>query len=170
MADVSAECGAVAVANLTNTLNAAVARFAVHGTFAGGDPQITTTPSGRAWVAWSIESTVNDKLLVAPVLLPGRIVTARNSSGGNRVTLTGPASCLPPVDVKVGVKGSPASGWSVVSKALRLGTKLLSSTTLHGATLTPATAYTLHGSVTFGSGGSRRTVTASLTVRSCPKP
>ncbi len=167
MADVSRECGDVAIANLTDTLHAAVARFSVHGTFAGGDPQLTTTPSGRGWVAWSIESTVSNKLLVAPVVLPGRLVTATKSAGGNRVTLTGPASCLPPVDLGVSVKGSPAAHWSVASKALRLGGTTLRSATLHGGSLTAGKTYTLAGSVTFANGGSRQTVTASISFRTC---
>jgi hypothetical protein len=170
MADVSIECGDLAIANLTDTRHAAVTRFSVHGTFAGGEPQITTAPSGRGWVAWSIESASGNKLLVAPVRLPGRAVRKSASSGGNRVTLTGPASCLPPVDLKVGVKGAPAAGWSIVGKVLKLGSKALGSTTLHGASLTPGTSHTLSGSVTFASGGSRRTVTATITFRSCPSP
>ncbi len=72
-ADVSTECQDVAIANLTDTRHAAVTRFSIHnGTFAGGSPQITTTPRGKGWVVWSVESSVAQKLLVAPILLPGR--------------------------------------------------------------------------------------------------
>jgi hypothetical protein len=71
LADASSECGDVAVADLPDTAHATVARFPCGGTFAGGTPQLTTTPSGRAWVVWSIESSVSDKLMVAPLLLPG---------------------------------------------------------------------------------------------------
>ena len=170
MADVSKECSDLAVANLTDTLHAAVVRFNVHGTFAGGDPQLTTAPSGRGWVAWSIESSVSNKLLVAPLVLPGRTVTATKSAGGNRVTLTGPASCLPPVDLGVGVKGSPAAHWSTGGKVLKLGGATLRSPVVHGGSLKPATSYTLTGSVTFSDGGSRRTVTATLKFRTCPNP
>lgn len=170
LADVSIECSDVAVANLTDTAHAAVVRFNVHGTFAGGPPQLTTTPRGRAWVIWSIESASGDKLLAAPMLLPGRIVTATSSAGGNRVTLHGPASCLPPVTVTIGVKGSPARHWRVVSHALKLGRTTLRSTTLHGASLVAGQSYTLTGSVIFANGGARRTVTAQLKFRSCPNP
>ena len=166
MADVSRECDDVAIANLTDTAHAAVVRFNIHGTFAGGNPQIATTPRGRAWVAWSLESNVADKLLVAPVLLPGRIVTATARSGRNRVTLSGPASCLPPVNLTIGVKGSPAPHGRVIRKTLTLNGRA-QSTTLRGGSLTAGARYTLRGSVTF-SGGSRRTVTAQLTFRSCP--
>ena len=38
MADISMECGDVAIANLTDTLHAAVVRFANGGTFGGGEP------------------------------------------------------------------------------------------------------------------------------------
>jgi hypothetical protein len=169
LADVSVECSDLAIANLTDTLHSAVFRFDVHGTFAGGAPQLTTAPSGRGWVAWSIESTTQNKLLVAPLLLPGRIVTVTKSAGGNRVTLSGPDSCLPPVDLGVGVKGSPAAHWRVAGRTLRLGASTLHGTTLHGSSLTPGKKYTLTGSVAFANGGSRRTVTASLTFRSCPK-
>lgn len=170
MADVSKECSDLAIANLTDTLHAAVARFNVHGTFAGGDPQLTTAPSGRGWVVWSIESSVSNKLLVAPLVLPARTVTATKSAGGNRVTLTGPASCLPPVDLAVGVKGSPAAHWSAGTKVLKLGSATLHSPVVHGASLKPAASYTLSGSVTFAHGGSRRTVTATLKFRTCPSP
>jgi hypothetical protein len=170
LADVSAECGDLAIANLTDTAHAAVTRFNVHGTFAGGQPQLTTTPRGRAWVVWSIESSVSDKLLVAPILLPGRVVTASRASGGNRVTLHGPASCLPPVNVTVGVKGSPARHWRVTGHALRLGGRTLRSATLRGASLVAGRTYTLTGTVSFANGGSRRTVTAQLRFRSCPNP
>jgi hypothetical protein len=170
LADASVECGDVAIANLPDTRRAAVTRFSVHGTFAGGEPQLTTSPSGRGWVAWSIESSAGDKLLVAPVLLPGRTVTVSKSAGGNRVTLTGPASCLPPVDLGVGVKGSPAAHWSVASKSLRLGSTTLRSPVVHGGSLTPGKSYTLAGRVIFAHGGSRSTVTATLTFRACPSP
>jgi hypothetical protein len=170
MADVSRECSDLAIANLTGTLHAAVVRFDVHGTFAGGDPQLTTAPSGRGWVVWSIESSVSNKLLVAPLVLPGCAVTATKSAGGNRLTLTGPASCLPPTDLGVGVKGSPAAHWSAGSKVLNLGGTTLHSPAVHGESLQPAASYTLTGSVTFSHGGSRQTVTATLKFRTCPSP
>jgi hypothetical protein len=170
LADVSIECGNLAVANLPDTAHAAVVRFSGGGVFAGGTPQLTTTPRGRAWVVWSIESSVNDKLLVAPLLLPGRTVRVARSAGGNRVTVSGPASCLPPVNIAVGVKGSAARHWRVVGHVLRLGGTTLRSGTLRGASLVAGRSYTLTGSVTFAGGGTRRTVTARLTFRSCPNP
>jgi hypothetical protein len=167
MADVSEECSDLAVANLPDTTHAAVVRFGAGGTFAAGIPQLATTPRGRAWVVWSIQSGTTHKLLVAPVLLPGRDVTVRKSAGRNRVTLTGPASCLPAVTVGVKVTGSAAAHWRVLRRALHLGGTSLGSK-LNGGTLTAGHLYTLAGSVTFADGGARRTVTAKLKFRSCP--
>jgi hypothetical protein len=53
---------------------------------------------------------------------------------------------------------------------LRLGGTTLHSGTLRGGSLTPGKSYTLTGKVTFAGGGSRRTVTATLKFRACPKP
>ncbi len=168
VADVSVECGNVAIANLPDTRHAAVIRFKAGGTFAGGDPQLTTTPRGKGWVIWSIESNVANKLLVAPVLLPGLDVTAARTARANRVVVTGPTSCLPPVDIAVGVKGHPAKHWHVVGSVLRLGSTVLHSTTLRGATLKPGSRYTLSGTVRFADGGTRVAVTSTLSFRSCP--
>ncbi|HUC59793.1 MAG TPA: hypothetical protein VMA95_20505 [Streptosporangiaceae bacterium] len=168
VADVSVECDDLAIANLPDTRHAAVVRYNAHGTFAGGDPQITTTARGKGWVAWSAESSEANKLLAAPILLPGRDVTASNSAKGNHVTVEGPQSCLPPAGIAVGVKGSPAKNWHVVSKVLRLGSSVVHSAVLNGATLTPGNSYTLSGTVKFASGGSHETVTAKLKFTSCP--
>ncbi|HET9896646.1 MAG TPA: hypothetical protein VFQ44_17085 [Streptosporangiaceae bacterium] len=169
-ADVSMECPDVAIANLTDTRHAAVTRFSIHGaTFAGGPPQIATSPRGTGWVAWSIEGTIEDKLFIAPITLADRGVTASASSRGGKVILHGPASCLPPVDIAVGVTAKAARNWHVVSKSLHLGSSTVHSATLHGAGLTPGKTYTLSGTVRFASGGSHVTVTARLKFRSCPK-
>jgi hypothetical protein len=168
LADVSRECDDVAIANLPDTRHAAVVRFDIHGTFAGGAPQITTTPRGTGWVAWSMESAKGDKLLAAPFVLPGRIVTAASTGKGNRVTVSGPQSCLPPAEVKVGVKANPAKGWHAVSSVLRLGSTVLHSATLNGAALKAGSSYTLSGTVKFADGGAHTTVTAKLKFKSCP--
>jgi hypothetical protein len=168
VADVSRECDDIAIANLTDTRHAAVVRFPGGGTFAGGDPRLTTTSRGFGRVVWSIESKTGNKLLTAPILLPGRDVTASKTAKGNRVTVTGPASCLPAVGVKIGVKGSPAKNWHVVASTLRLGTSVQHSSTLNGAGLTPGKSYPLSGTVKFADGGAHSTVTAKLKFRSCP--
>ncbi len=167
MADVSNECDKLAVANLTDTLHAAVVRFGDGGTLAGGIPQITTTPRGRGWVVWGIESSSANKLLAVPVLLPGRLRTVTGRSHSDKVLLTGPASCLPPVTVHLRLRGEAASHWHVVSHTLRLD-GALHSATLKGASLAAGRRYTLTGRVVFGDGSARRAVTAKLTFLSCP--
>jgi hypothetical protein len=169
MADVSIECDDLALANLTDTLHAAVVRINGGGTFSAGTPQLTTRPSGRGWVVWSIEDTAANKLLVAPVLLAGRTRTVTARSGTNRAHLTGPASCLPPVTIKLHVSGSPARHWHVVSTALFLNGKSHGKS-LNGGSLTAGKSYKLSGRVTFADGGTRRTVTARLAFRTCPNP
>jgi hypothetical protein len=169
LADVSEECENVAVANLADTRHAAIFRFNVHSTFAGGFPQLTTAPSGRGWVAWSVESTTGNKLLVAPLVLPGLDVSASWSGKPGKVTVTGPASCLPPVDLPVGITGRAASGWKVAGKSLKLGGSAVGSV-LKGAGLAAGTKYTLTGTVTFARGTARAAGKVSVTFRTCPKP
>ena len=148
MADISNECEDLAVANLTDTLHAAVVRFPSGGTIAGAAPQLTTAPRGRGWAVWSIEATTGgDNLLAGPVLLPGRAVSAQATGQGNQVKLTGPASCLPPVGIAVKAAGTPAAGWTVTSSSLALDGTALSGTTLDGSTLTAGASHTLTGTV-----------------------
>jgi len=169
VADVTAECGFVVASNMPDTRHVASIKFPVHGTSAALDYQITTTPRGSGWVAWAKEGTVGDNLYATPVLLPDRAATATKTAQGNRVTVTGPESCLPPISFNVGVKGKPTRNWHVVASTLRLGSKVLHSTTLNGASLKPGATYTLSGTVKFDGGGTHATVTAQLKFRSCPK-
>jgi hypothetical protein len=171
LADVSLECQAVTVSNLANTRHAAIFRFSIpaSATFAGGDPQLTTAPSGHGWVAWSVESTVANKLLVAPILLAGLDVSATSSGKGGKVSVTGPASCLPPVNIAIAVSAKAAPGWTVLGKSLKLGGSTV-GTVLKGAGLIPGKSYTLTGTATFGRGSARATGHAALTFRACPKP
>jgi hypothetical protein len=169
VADITNECGFVVIANMADTRHASLAKFPEHATDAGGDYQITTTRRGKGWAVWSIQTPASgDKLFATPILLPGTEVTASKTARGNRVTVTGPASCLPPVDVKVGVHGKPAKNWHVTASTLRLGHKVLHSTTLNGGALKPGGTYTLSGTVKFANGGSHAIVTAQLKFRSCP--
>jgi len=170
LADASDSCASyITVANLADTRHAALFRFAVPTTMAGGTPQLTTSPSGRGWVAWSVESTDGDKLFVAPLVLPGLDHTSTASGTHGRVTVTGPTSCLPPVDVAVGVAGKPASGWRVASKSLKLGGSAVGAV-VHGAGLTAGKSYTLTGTVTFARGSARSTSRDLLGFRTCGKP
>jgi hypothetical protein len=170
MADISTECGDVAIANLTDTLHAGIVRFANGGTFGGGPPQLATTPRGHGWAVWSIEATTGDNLLAAPVLLPGRDTAASATGQGNQVKLTGPASCLPPVGITVKVAGTPAANWKVTSSAVALDGTALSGKTLDGSTLKAGTSHTLTGKVTFSKGGTHLPVTATLKFTACPNP
>jgi len=170
MADISMECGDVAIANLTDTLHAAMVRFANGGTFGGGPPQLATTPRGRGWAVWSIEASTDDTLMAGPVLLPGRDVSASATGQGNQVKLTGPVSCLPPVGITVKVAGTAATGWKVTSSSVALDGKALSGTTLDGSTLTAGSSHTLTGKVTFTKGATNLPVTATLKFKSCPAP
>jgi hypothetical protein len=172
MTDIYGNCGeTVAVANLTDTLHAAVVRFASGGTLAGPNPQIATSPRGHAWAVWSIEASVSDNLFAVPMLLPGRDVTAKaTSTKGNEADLKGPDSCLPPVSIPVKVTGVPAAHWKVTSSTLALDGKTITGKTLDGSTLTAGKSYTLTGQVSFADGGSKDSATATLKFRSCPKP
>ncbi len=169
LADAFEVCAdSVAVENLADTRHAAIVRFGVAGTFAGGQPQLTTSPSGRGWVAWSVESASGDRLLVAPLVLPGLRLTNSSAGAHGRVFVTGPASCLPPVDLPVSVTGRPASGWRVAAKSLKLGGSAVG--VVHGASLTAGRSYTLTGTVTFARGGTRVTYRDLLGFRTCPRP
>jgi hypothetical protein len=169
VADITNECGFVVIENAADTRHFSLAKFPEHATAAGGDYQITTTRRGKGWAIWSVETpSSGDKLFATPIALPGTLVTASKTVRGNRVTVTGPATCLPPVDVKVGVKGKPAKNWHVTASTLRLGHKVLHSTTLNGGALKPGGTYTLSGTVKFANGGSHAIVSAQLKFRSCP--
>ncbi|HTY71089.1 MAG TPA: hypothetical protein VMI11_01540 [Actinomycetes bacterium] len=167
--DVTDECGKITVTNLPDTTHASIVRFSDRGTEAGGSPQIASTPSGKAVVAWSIESSNGDRLYAARVLLPALRGTATKSVSHGRVTVTGPKSCLPAVSVAVSVTGRPASGWKVASKTLKLGSKKVGSS-LNGASLTAGSAYSLVGTVVFSKAGSHVKASAALKFRTCPKP
>ena len=78
-----------------------------------------------------------------------------------------PTSCLPAVSTTIGVAANPASGWSVLSKTLKLDGEL-HGTSLHGAELEPGSNHTVTGTVKFRNGGQTRTVTAQLSFTSCP--
>jgi hypothetical protein len=170
MADASNECENVAIANLTDTLHAAVVRFPSGGTIGGGIPQVATTPRGHGWAIWSIEATTSDNLLAAAILLPGRDVNAQATGQGNQVKLTGPASCLPPVGIAVKVAGTPAANWKVTASTLALDGSTLSGKTLDGSALKAGTAHTLTGTVTFSKGATHLPVTATLKFSACPNP
>ncbi len=170
VADVSNECDKIAVANLANTTTAGIVRFSAGGAVAGGRPQIASTPRGVAWVAWAVESSVANKLEVVPVLLPALASSAATSSPAGKVTVSGPARCLPPVTAAVKVTGRPASGWHVGATSLKLAGTTVHGT-INGASIPPGASRALVGSVTFThSGQASKVVKATLTVVGCPLP
>jgi hypothetical protein len=169
MVDVANECGKITVSNLTNTTRAAITRFKAGGTVAGPDPQIASTPRGRAWVLWAVLDGTGDKLTVTSVLLPDRHKTKHGSSKHGSVSVKGPATCLPPDAISVSVKGHPDHGWKVASRKLTLSGKKVSSP-LNGAALTPGKKYALKGTATFAGGSHHTTASATVTFRACPNP
>ena len=166
--DVSWECSQVAVANYADAAHAAIVRFSGNGT-PTFTPQIASGTRGIATVVWSVQGSTSHlyKLRVAHVRLPDATVTVRHRGTGGTVTVTGPRSCLPPVNVHVGWTHPADANWSFLSGSFRLGNAAVIGSTLDGATLTPGTSYTLIGTVKFGRGGDRSTVQAKLTFRTC---
>ena len=166
--DVTQDCATkLGVANYPDANHAAIVRFPINGvlTFV---PQIASGTRGIATVVWSVEgSTTGHKLRVTHVRLADPTVTVSHHATGGRVTVTGPRSCLPPVNVHVGWTHKPDANWSFMSGSLRLGTKAFVGSTLDGANLTPGKSYTLTGTATFGRGSARNNVKATLTFRTC---
>jgi hypothetical protein len=174
LADVSNECDKISISNLADTRHASLVQFAPGGTPAGGAPQIATLPRGFAWVAWSTQhsettSAQGDNLKVAEVRIAGLHRRVARHGAAGRVTLKGPATCMPADRISVGVKGHAAHGWKVRSRSLRLGHKKLHST-LNGAALKAGKKYTLKGKVKFSGKHGHSTISVKLKFRACPKP
>lgn len=168
LGDVSERCGKLGIYNLPQTTDAAIAKFSSGGTIAGA-PQITTTTRGYGWVAWSILSPIQgNKLLVRAVRLPALMTAKSESAKGNKVTVSGPVSCLPVVTVRGKLKANPANGWSVVSKQLKLdGDDVDSPVKINGEKLDPRSKHVLKGKAVFRNGGQQVTVTEQLTFKAC---
>jgi hypothetical protein len=167
--DVSWECNSVTIADYANDAQAAILRFPVAGT-GTFEPQIASGTRGVATVAWTAEtdSANGDFLHVERVRLPDttRSVTRRGAAG--RVTLLLPTSCVPPVDVRIGLGVRAARGWSVRARSMRLAGRVVAGPTLDAARLTPGRRYTLSGAAEFADGSRRSTVRVSMIIRSCP--
>jgi hypothetical protein len=165
--DVSWECNKVTVTNYADALHAGITRFGVSATPTHA-PQAASGTRGIATVAYTVEDTGGGETLrVARVRLPDPTVTVSHHATGGRVTVTGPRSCLPPVNVHVGWTHHPDANWTFLSGSLRLGNSVVTGSTLDGAQLTSGTQYTLTGTATFGRGGNRNTVNVSLDFRTC---
>ena len=170
LADVSNECGKITVVNMADAAHAALVRFSAGTTVAGGDPQIASTPRGHAWVAWSTQSSVGNKLQVGRVLLPPMRRSVTKAFHQGKVTVRGPASCLPADAVSVSVNGRHGAGWKVASTSLRLDKKKFRGSVLDGSKLKAGSAHKLTGRVVFTRGGTKLTRHATLKFWSCGNP
>src|SRR5204862_6500681 len=132
-----------------DAFHAAITRFRVSNTPTDA-PQIASGTRGIATVAYTAQGTTDNVLRVAHVRLPDSTRTVATSRVAGRVTVTGPRSCLPPVNVHVGWTHRAANGWTFKSGALRLNGNIISRPTLDGAKLTPGKLYTLTGKAVFG--------------------
>jgi hypothetical protein len=171
LADVAFECSQLAVANHPKARAAAFVRFSAGGTPVD-EAQIGTNPRGLGWVAWGRLSSplgTGSTLLVAPIRLPALRTSKTNGATFGVVTVTGPVSCLPAVSTAIGVKASGRNGWSLLSKTLKLDGSL-HATGLNGANLAPGSTHTVTGSAKFRKNGVTRSLSASLTFKSCPNP
>jgi len=169
LADATFECAQVSISNHPKARTGAFARFNIGGTPVG-EPQIGTNPRGLGWVAWARQPSSNgNTLLVAPIRLPALRTSNTNGATFGVVTVTGPVSCLPAVSTTIGVKASGRNGWSLLSKALKLDGSL-HATGLNGANLAPGSTHTVTGSAKFRKSGVTRSLSASLTFKSCPNP
>jgi hypothetical protein len=170
IADVVERCGKVIIYNLPDTENAAEASFPTGGTLAAGGAQITSTTRGYGWVAWGTLSPTNvaSRLQVRAVRLPALMIEKSKNANPGKVTVKGPASCLPVVEVKAKVSGKAKNGWSVANKELTLDGKGNDATVkLDGEKLDSGEKYTLLGKVVFKKGGQTATVTQKLKFKVC---
>jgi hypothetical protein len=167
LVDVSLTSCGFTVTNYADGFHAAFTRVHFNGT-STSDPQIASGVRGVATVAHTVQSATTGQVLrVYHVRLPDSTVTVSHAGTGGRVKVTGPRTCLPPVNVHVGWSHPAANNWSFMSGSLRVGRNAVTSATLDGANLVPGKQYDLIGTATFGRGGSRSTVKATLTFRTC---
>ncbi len=98
-------------------------------------------------MAWAILSPVQgNKLMVRAVRLPALMTSKTDKAKDNKVTVTGPVSCLPVVTVKGKLKVDPAQGWIVVSKQLKLdGDNVGSPVKIDGEKLAAGSKHVLKG-------------------------
>lgn len=171
LASVSTEVGSLAVSNFGGGTRAAEFRLKVKQTFAGGRAQLTTSPSGRGWLIYSIQTdnSTGDLLYAQKIRLGALTRTVHQHGKAGTLSLTGPASCLPMTSVHTKVTGKPARHWKVVSRSLRLGSKKVGSS-INGAKLKPHHHYTLKGSVSFRNGGQHTTLSKKLSFTTCGRP
>jgi hypothetical protein len=88
-----------------------------------------------------------------------------------KITLTGPAPCLPVTDVAVAAHAKGRHGWKAGKARVRLGHKTLHGV-VHGASLTAAKTYRIKATSVLRHHGSKHehTVKVTLAFRTCPVP
>ena len=105
---------------------------------------------------------------MAPVRLPALIVDKSDSSRGGKVTVEGPADCLPVVTAEAKVRANPAKGWRVVSSRLMVdGKDEGRSTLVHGEKAKSGEKFKLTGVAVFAKGSARSTASQTLKFSAC---
>ena len=173
LVDVSEECSNVTIANLPATTVAGLFSFKSGGTFAGGIPQIASTPRGHAdrglvdrvhrWRPALLQPGA-----VAGGPLVGEQADRRRPSDPDRSDVV-PAG----VDHHVAVKGRREPGLkAVVGATMGFGGKKLGArATIDGAkSARPTRSTRLTGRVVFGKGACTQRRHEALKFRSCINP
>jgi hypothetical protein len=102
------------------------------------------------------------------VRLPALMKEKSAQEKGNKVTVSGPASCLPVVTVKGKLKTNPAQGWDLVSRQLKLdGDNVNSPVKINGEKLAAGSQHKLVGKAVFRKGGQQVSVTKSFGFKAC---
>lgn len=165
--DAGYECSNVVVTNYPDARHSAIVRFRAGGT-PGHQPEVASGVRGIATVVWAISKVGGETLKVAHVRLPDATVNVSKKTTSGRVTVTGPRSCLPPVNVPVRWTHSAAKGWTFKSGSLKLDGHGVGSP-LDGASLSSGTSHTLVGRASFARNGVHKTVRVSLSFTTCAK-
>lgn len=144
----------------------ATSTFPAGGTLHAG-PQVASTPSGTAWLAWAVEGDGGafDKLLVAPVALPPVIEDVVRKTSLAKLTLSAPMGCLPPATAKLGLKVKPARGWRKVRTAITVDGK--KSSRIDGRKLKAGSRHKIVGTAVLAKGRTTRSAKVVLKVRAC---
>ena len=102
------------------------------------------------------------------VRLPALMKQKSAQAKGNKVTVSGPASCLPVVTVKGRVKTDTAKGWNLVSRSLKLdGDNVANPVKIDGEKLAAGSKHVLLGKGVFKKGGQTATVTKKFKFTAC---
>lgn len=167
--DVSLECQQLTIASYADDEHASIVRFGTRDTLTFA-PQIASGARGIATVVWSAQnsSSPGSTLRATRVRLPDTTRTVTKHGRHGRIVITGPVSCLPASAVHVGVTGHAKRQWHVAAHSLRLGSKVISGSSIDGATLAAGKRYVLHGKVVLRSGSQHSTIRARLAFTTCP--